>query len=154
MQKTNKTPESGADIFILKAMGPKHLMLWSILSFLKMLPLLPPNFKAKTILLEKGDALKKNCFKMSKFKVAEMNNHAIDFMGENASLSHLTFKNKVYSWLPAFCRRRGWGEERGVFKKSSSWRDGLKPQLHVSNIDTMFRHPKYISRSFESLKWN
>jgi hypothetical protein len=41
-----------------------------------------------------------------------------------------------------------------VFKKSSSWRDGLKPQLHVSNIDTMFRHPKYISRSFESLKWN
>lgn len=58
---------------------------------------------------------------MSKFKVADMNNHVIDAIPENASASHLTFKSKVYSWLRA--SSEGGAEERkGVCLKTAAAR--------------------------------
>lgn len=56
-------------------------MLQSILSFLKMLAFLPPHFKANSFYL-RNERLLKNCFKMSKFEVVEMNNYAIVFVRE------------------------------------------------------------------------
>lgn len=53
-------------------------MLQSTLSFLKMLPFLPLHFKANSFYL-RNEMLFKNCFKMSKFEVVEMNNYAIVF---------------------------------------------------------------------------